>query len=64
MCKQALDDNAYWLGENARKFTIENGVTKSYFDGNNYEMHGGKVTVLDRGIIEPTEVRYYRAGVF
>ena len=50
VCKQAMDDNAYWLAENARKFMIENAVTKSYFGGSNYVMTAGVVEVGGREV--------------
>ena len=58
-----MDDNAYWLAENARKFMIENAVTKSYFDGKDYVMTGGVITEGERDIKEATEVRIIRFRV-
>ena len=57
VCNASLDDNAFWLAENANKFMVENAVTKSYFEGQNYEMHGGVVTPLGRDIRDAMFVR-------
>ena len=40
----SLDDNSFWLAENARKFMLENAVTESYFGGTVYELKGGVVS--------------------
>ena len=56
VCKQALDDNAFWLADNARKFMIDNGVTRSYFDNKEYVMTGGKIKLGERDIIPAAEV--------
>ena len=56
VCKQSLDDNAFYLAENARKLMIHNGVTKSYFEGKNYEMRNKRVYVQKRDIIDASEV--------
>ena len=32
VCNASLDDNAFWLAENANKFMISNAVTNSYFE--------------------------------
>ena len=57
VCKQSLDDNAFFLAENARIFMVDNAVTNSYFEGKNYEMCcGGKVTIFERDIVPATDV--------
>ena len=56
VCKQGLDDNAFFLAENARIFMVDNAVTNSYFGGKNYEMRGGVVTLFDRDIVTAPSV--------